>query len=478
MGKKQIIKFFVIMLQVGCIGFGGGSSLIPILHHKLVKEHAFLPEEEFDEIVMIASITPGALPVEIAGGTGGRLYGWLGTLVGAYGIALPGVLGTLMLVACMGKLSGIAQTQFQYVSVGVFSLVCVLLMDYVLKCFDSNNQNKEKNNICITFVIMSVFLLTVGKYAYKLFDAKIVPLFGLSTIDIFILTFLIIGILSERKSIYTVVTTGILGLFYVVLHKGSIYSETFHVFFCIYRYVVIIVVCIVIRVLLKDSKESSKGIERKPLRHMIPFFIQLFFLMIPICVVLKNPLQFVGKGLLSTVLSYGGGDAYLVVAEGIFVDCGIVSNSYYFENVVSIANILPGSVLCKVLSSIGFYIGITESGSVFGGLLVALLGFSISVMTSCGSYFVCEKLINHIGEVSLLVIVKQWIRPVFSGLMLTVICSMLCQIKSFGGNTYILVMLAISFIGMFLKDKKVGIGVVMLIMVGSSLLICNVLSTI
>ncbi|MBQ5370000.1 MAG: chromate transporter, partial [Bacteroidaceae bacterium] len=46
---------------------------------------------EYEEDVVVASITPGALPVEIASGIGRRLFGWKGLLAGSIGMALPGV---------------------------------------------------------------------------------------------------------------------------------------------------------------------------------------------------------------------------------------------------------------------------------------------------------------------------------------------------------------------------------------------------
>ena len=60
------------MFRVGLIGFGGGNALIPILEQAAVEEQKLVNQEEYEEDVVVASITPGALPVEIAGGIGRR----------------------------------------------------------------------------------------------------------------------------------------------------------------------------------------------------------------------------------------------------------------------------------------------------------------------------------------------------------------------------------------------------------------------
>ena len=75
-------RFLRTMIWIGCIGFGGGNALIPVMQKELVDETKAITAEEFDEDVMVASITPGALPVEIASGIGSRLHGVLGMFLG------------------------------------------------------------------------------------------------------------------------------------------------------------------------------------------------------------------------------------------------------------------------------------------------------------------------------------------------------------------------------------------------------------
>ena len=53
------------MLRVGVIGFGGGNALIPVMEKEFVTKKPYVTKEEYDEAVLAASITPGALPVEI-----------------------------------------------------------------------------------------------------------------------------------------------------------------------------------------------------------------------------------------------------------------------------------------------------------------------------------------------------------------------------------------------------------------------------
>ena len=61
-------KLITIMLKIGAIGFGGGTALIPVIEDEVVN-NSLADEDEFNKDVIVANITPGALPVEIASGT-------------------------------------------------------------------------------------------------------------------------------------------------------------------------------------------------------------------------------------------------------------------------------------------------------------------------------------------------------------------------------------------------------------------------
>lgn len=46
-------------------------------------------------------------------------------------------------------------------------------------------------------------------------------------------------------------------------------------------------------------------------------------------------------------MSFGGGDAYMTIADGIFVGGGMITSQQYYNHIVPAVNVLPGSILCK-----------------------------------------------------------------------------------------------------------------------------------
>ena len=84
--NNKFISMITTMLKIGFIGFGGGTALIPVIEEEIVEKNKVVTEEQYNNEVMIASITPGALPVEIASGIGyvaeidGRIAGSMALL--------------------------------------------------------------------------------------------------------------------------------------------------------------------------------------------------------------------------------------------------------------------------------------------------------------------------------------------------------------------------------------------------------------
>ena len=107
-GSKGTKKVFLLeqwnkgllqcMLKIGFLGFGGGSALIPVFEKEVVTKRKWLTKEEYAQDVLAATITPGALPVEIAAGIGKRLGGSIGMLLSAICVAFPGAFMTILLL--------------------------------------------------------------------------------------------------------------------------------------------------------------------------------------------------------------------------------------------------------------------------------------------------------------------------------------------------------------------------------------------
>ena len=69
---QKELKLMASIFKIGVVGFGGGTALIPVIEREVVEDQKIVEKSEYDKYVIVASITPGALPVEIATGLGKR----------------------------------------------------------------------------------------------------------------------------------------------------------------------------------------------------------------------------------------------------------------------------------------------------------------------------------------------------------------------------------------------------------------------
>jgi chromate transporter len=134
-------------------------------------------------------------------------------------------------------------------------------------------------------------------------------------------------------------------------------------------------------------------------------------------------LQLGGLVALSTVTSFGGGEAYIGVADGFFVRPGLVGTEEFFTGLVPIANALPGPILIKVAGGVGYIFGSGMGQSVAWllGLAAALIAMSVSCAVALPILAAYDWLQHH----PLMVNIGTYILPVICGLLIQVCATML-----------------------------------------------------
>ncbi|MBQ8040234.1 MAG: chromate transporter [Lachnospiraceae bacterium] len=432
-------------LKIGFIGFGGGSALIPVIQKTVVEEKKLVDQTEYEEDVVVASVTPGALPVEISGSIGKRIAGWKGMLVGSIGMAFPGVFLTLALLSVISYVDENVLRQIQFLAVGITAFITCLLSDYVAGTVKKEKAKASKwQNVIIIAV---VFLLTCGKNIYRILGLEGSPRFALSNIQIFGMAFLVIFLMQVFR--------------WIKKRFAGRNEKTCGI-------------------------KNGTGISGYYIKQMFSELaaLLLFVLLTGVVAYLMTgkTLPYLLNGLLSSVMSFGGGDAYLTVAEGLFVETSLISEDSYYGSLVPLVNVLPGSILCKTLSGIGFYIGLNETGSVLAAYSVALAGFAISIFGSCGVVSIVGCFYNAFHNMEVFIAIRRWIRPIVAGLMLNVILALVYQNCKLGncealGLAPVLVMFGIYLLDMYLYHvKKIGSGKIVLVSIGLSVIACNMCS--
>lgn len=409
------------MLKIGIVGFGGGTALIPVIENEIVNRSGMITEEKFNKDVMIASITPGALPVEIAAGIGLETGRIRGTIAAATSMAFPGAVLTLLLLLLFSGMSEYLRTQIGFISAGISVFIILVLIRYVMKTVIQAQSRREK--IIYLFVLLSVFALSGEKNIYQLFGRSATPVFSISAPRILAAAFFVILFTrGQLRRLKRTLPALILTLCYF-LCTGRSHVLPLSMEPLLLGLMVILAVTGLIRSISETGYKKSLPL-RQSLSALLGWIFFALILSLPSMFITRKTFFLLGTGFLSSVMSFGGGDAYLSIAQGLFVDNDIISHTEFYGNIVTVANALPGSILCKVLTGIGYTMGYEINHSVIEGIAMAVSGFACSVASSGIIFTLVWAIYEKYESLQVFNLLKRFVRPIISGLLLNVAISL------------------------------------------------------
>ena len=82
---------FATAFWLGCVGFGGGISVLSQIDGEVVKKRGWLTAREFSNTITVSQMLPGGAAANALAYIGMRFGGWGGAAIGYVGFVLPGV---------------------------------------------------------------------------------------------------------------------------------------------------------------------------------------------------------------------------------------------------------------------------------------------------------------------------------------------------------------------------------------------------
>lgn len=475
---KKLGKLLISMLKVGCIGFGGGNALVPVIEKEVVKEQKLVSQKAYNKFIVAANITPGALPVEVAVALGKTVAGVPGMLLSPICIALPGVLATLLFIVAFSKFSASAITQVQFISVGISAFILYLLFMYNKRVIDSFVLVDMK--LKRLAVISVVCFFTCGKEIYHILGIDRTPIFDISTVHVLLLSFFVIFSTGKGMTKPRFVLDSIITLLYVLCVGKAKIIDSQIVLWGIYALMLFISIHGI-----RESFQGEKIRTRKKIRSVLKEEMGLFIFMviccIPAVVCSAGALVYLAKGYASSVMSFGGGEAYLTVAASLFEENEIYSSQLYSQ-LLPVVNAMPGSILTKMLAGVGYYQGLNTTGSVLIGVLVAIAGFAVALSASgavlCAVMYVYEMF----EKMTIFELLGKCIKPIVGGLLISTGLALFYQIQQIMleckvelPGTLLLTLSLVAVVVLLKRIKKIPEVVIILLCGLLSLIACNLL---
>lgn len=407
-GMNRFWKFLRSMFYIGCIGFGGGSALIPVIEREIVEKQGLEKKQNIDKDVVVASITPGALPVEIAASIGRRGFGTRGMIAGALMMALPGTVLTVLLVTILSVFQERIIMAVNLISVGISVFIIYLLVSYIWNMLMACGEEGRSRKIKAIMLMLVIFGLS----------------FFISTVQVLVLAFFGIFFTRGNYSRKNMILLSCFSAFYLYTHSNYLQPDMIFFRYGI-NFLMIVLSVYGIYSNIRENHWNGKKNWKEIGKDVGVWMLFFILLVLPGVLISRKALLFSGQGLLSAWVSFGGGDAYLTIADGFFVEGGWISSQQYYSHIVPAVNVLPGSILCKTLAAAGYYAGWNITGNAGAGILFAIAGFASSIAASCSFFMLAYHLYDYLITLQVFRIIRRWIRPMVGGLLMKIII-MLC----------------------------------------------------
>lgn len=118
---KLALSFF----RSGVLGYGGGPSVIPLIHYETVTKYGWMDGDEFAEVLALANALPGPIATKMAAYIGYRVAGVIGATVA---ILAHIFLTVVVLIALLGSLYALKGSHVvQGMIAGVKPVIAVML---------------------------------------------------------------------------------------------------------------------------------------------------------------------------------------------------------------------------------------------------------------------------------------------------------------------------------------------------------------
>ncbi len=89
---------FLVFARIGCLAFGGGVAVLPLIQKEIVNTYQWLTSGQFIDLITLSELTPGPIAINSATFIGYKLGGVIGSVIATGSFCLPSI-GFILLIS-------------------------------------------------------------------------------------------------------------------------------------------------------------------------------------------------------------------------------------------------------------------------------------------------------------------------------------------------------------------------------------------
>ena len=175
---NEYLEIFLTFLKMGCMTFGGGYAMIPVVERELIKNKGWIPIEEVMDYYTVGQIIPGIIAVNLSTFVGYKRKGIIGGIIAPFGFILPGVTFILAMALFISNFADIPAVQHAFT--GIRIAVGALILDTVIKLAKGGLKDFKAIAIFIIVFVLSILPAGLAIPAFIKSPVFLVPASGLA----------------------------------------------------------------------------------------------------------------------------------------------------------------------------------------------------------------------------------------------------------------------------------------------------------
>ncbi|MDF2650120.1 MAG: srpC [Paenibacillus sp.] len=155
-------NLFLGFFRIGLLGYGGGPTMIPLVHAEAVKKYGWITDEEFTDVLAMGNALPGPIATKMAGYIGYKVKGIWGAIIAIIAIVVPVLTVMILLLGFIYRLknSGIVGGMTHGIQPVIGVMMAVLAYEFIKKAWSS--WVKKKTIFWTLFSIVVLVLLDLN----------------------------------------------------------------------------------------------------------------------------------------------------------------------------------------------------------------------------------------------------------------------------------------------------------------------------
>lgn len=154
--RVKLTDIFLLFLKAGCMIFGGGIVILPILEEEAVKKRGWVTSQELVEYYAVSQVIPGINIPDVSMFIGYKLRGKSGAIAAGLGIVL---IPFVIMVSIAAFLNAIINNQFVQSAFWGLEIGTIIIVINALKMVWKNSI-KDKFTLLLFSAILLISVFT------------------------------------------------------------------------------------------------------------------------------------------------------------------------------------------------------------------------------------------------------------------------------------------------------------------------------